>query len=130
MKFYIASSLKNAGQVRELSHLLKCAGWEHTYDWTIHLEKDIDGTVLKAIGEKELEGVKQADIVIILTPQGRGTHIELGIAIALGKQVYLCHRDASYFQFDGNTCTFYWLPQVKRLVGDTKDIARELLQLS
>ena len=36
MRFYIASSLKNYKQVRDLSHLLKNAGWEHTYDWTLN----------------------------------------------------------------------------------------------
>lgn len=36
MRFYIASSLKSYKQVRDLSHLLKNAGWEHTYDWTLN----------------------------------------------------------------------------------------------
>ena len=34
MKFYIASSLVNYEQVRDLSRLLRNAGWEHTFDWT------------------------------------------------------------------------------------------------
>lgn len=130
MKFYIASSLKNYQKVRELARLLKNAGWEHTYDWTLYCpEKEIDLETLKSIGEKEYEGIKQADVVIILTPQGRGTHTELGIAIALNKKIYLCHQDDTYFKCDDNTSTFYWLAQVIQFVGDTEDIAGELIKL-
>lgn len=73
MKFYIASSLKNYKQVRELSRLLKRAGWEYTYDWTLYCQlKEINAETLKSIGEREYEGIKQSDVVIVLTPQGRG----------------------------------------------------------
>ena len=131
MKFYIASSLKNCDQVRELSCILKNAGWEHTYDWTLHCqEKETDLAALKAIGEQEYEGVKRADVVIILTPQGRGTHTEFGMAIALNKIVYLCHHDDTYFKCDDNTTTFYWLSQVKQIVGNTEKIAGELFYSS
>lgn len=130
MKFYIASSLKNYEQVRCLSHLLTNAGWEHTYDWTLHCQvKEIDIETLKSIGEKEHEGIKRCDIVIIFTPQGRGTHTELGIGVARNKKIYLCHHDDTYFKCDDNTSTFYWLSQVNQLIGDTEDIARELLKV-
>jgi nucleoside 2-deoxyribosyltransferase len=130
MKFYIASSLRNYEQVCELSRRLKNTGWEHTYDWTIHCPvKETDTKTLKSIGEKELEGIKQSDVVIILTPQGRGTHTELGIVIALNKKIYLCHSDDTYFKCDDNTSAFYWLSQVNQLIGNTEDIARELLKL-
>ena len=129
MKFYIASSLANYEQVRSLSCLLKNAGWEHTYDWTIHCPvKELDAETLKSIGEKEFEGIKQSDVVIILTPQGIGTHTELGMAIALNKKVYLCHHDDTYFKCDGNTSAFYWLSQVKQLIGNTEEITGELLR--
>ena len=108
MKFYIASGLQNHEQVRSLAKLLKNSGWTHTYDWTSLLydrtshvsEKTTDIETLRHIGEQEYNGVKQADVVIILTPQGRGTHTEFGMAIALGKIVYLCHEDDTYFKCD------------------------------
>lgn len=128
MKFYIASSLKNYEQVRELSRLLRHAGWEHTYDWTLECQREVmTAETLKAIGEEEYEGIKQSDTVIVLTPQGKGTHVELGIAIALNKKVYLCHHDATYFKCDDNTTTFYWLPQVKRIMGNIENIADQLI---
>ena len=85
--------------------------------------------MLKAVGKKEYEGVKQADVVVVLTPQGRGTHVELGMAIALNKIVYLCHYDDTYFKCDDNTSTFYWLSQIHQFVGNAEDIASELLNL-
>lgn len=130
MKFYVSSSLKNYEQARCLSRLLKSAGWEQTYDWTLHCPvKQTDIETLKSIGEQEYEGIRQSDVVIILTPQGRGTHTEFGIAIALNKKVYLCHHDDTYFQCDDNTSAFYWLSNVNRLIGTTDYIANELLKL-
>ena len=125
---YIASKLENYEQVRCLSEKLKLADWVHTYDWTIHGSvKSTNMAALRFIGQKEFDGVKNADIVIILTPQGRGTHTEFGMAIALNKRIYLCHSDDSYFKFDDNTSSFYWLPQVTHLVGNIQDIADRII---
>ena len=119
MKFYIASKLGNHEQVKNLAGLLKLFGWEHTYDWTmVRSSKETDIETLKSIGQKEYAGVKDADIVIILTPQGRGTHVELGIAIALNKIIYICHESDEYFQCDDNTSAFYWLPNVNHFIGN------------
>ena len=118
MKFYIASKLGNHEQVRNLASLLKLSGWKYTYDWTAHVSyNEIDIDTLKSIGQKEYDGVKNADIVIVLSPQGRGTHVEPGMAIALNKVVYICHEDDKYFQCDDNTSTFYWLPNVRHFIG-------------
>lgn len=130
MKFYIASSLANYEQVQALSFLLKNAGWEHTFDWTVHCPvRRTNAEIMKTIGTKEYEGIKQADVVVILTPQGRGTHVELGMAIALNKEIYLCHHNNTYFECNDDTSTFYWLPQIHQFVGNTEDIASELLKL-
>ena len=128
VKFYIASKLENHEQVRYLADKLKAVGWTHTYDWTTHGSvKESDTETLREIGSLEYNGVKEADVVIVLTPQGRGTHTELGMAIALNKQVFLCHTDDTYFKYDDNTSAFYWLPQVTRFVGSVDDVAEMLL---
>ena len=128
MKFYIASKLENHKNVKCLAEKLKSAGWLHTYDWTVHGSvKESDVETLKEVGQLEYNGVRDADIVIVLTPQGRGTHTELGMAIALKKQVYLCHSDNTYFKCDDNTSAFYWLPQVKQFIGNINDVAEMLL---
>ena len=40
MKFYIASSLKNIENVRQVAENLKARGFQHTYDWTTHSNVD------------------------------------------------------------------------------------------
>ena len=128
MKFYIASRLGNFAQVQALSEKLKVAGWVHTYDWTTHgsvKESDVDQ--LKEVAWNEYNGVKDADVIVVLLPGGKGTHAELGMAIAFGKKVYLCHINDTYFKCDNNTCAFYWLPQVKQFVGGIDDVVGELL---
>ena len=127
MKFYIASKLENYEQVKSLASLLKLSGWEHTYDWTAHGSiKETDIETLRSVGQKECDGVRDADVVIVLTPQGRGTHVELGIAIASNKVVYICHEDDKYFQCDDNTSAFYWLPKVNHFIGSIGDLAKKL----
>jgi len=128
MKFYIASKLENHEQVRNLADLLTFSGWEHTYDWTVHGSvKETDVETLKSVGQIEYGGVKNADVVIVLTPQGRGTHVELGIALALNKVIYICHENDKYFQCDDNTSAFYWLPNVNHFVGSIEVLAEKLL---
>ena len=129
MKFYIASKLENYEQVNYLANKLKSAGWSHTYDWTVHSPvKEISIEILKEVGRMEYNGVKEADVVIVLSPQGRGTHTELGMAIAFNKRTYLCHYDNTYFNCDENTSAFYWLPQVEQLIGSIDDIADMLIK--
>jgi isopentenyldiphosphate isomerase len=127
MKFYIASKLENFEQVQDLSNLLKSFGWEHTYDWTKHGSvKESNVETLKRIGQQEFDGVNNADIVIVLTPQGRGTHVELGMAIAMNKIVYICHKDDTYFKCDDNTSAFYWLSNVRHFIGSVEKLAKKL----
>jgi len=128
MKFYIASKFENFEQVRYLAGKLKAAGWTHTYDWTVNGSvKQATAEALKGAAQKAFDGVKEADVVIVLTPQGRGTHTELGMAAALNKRIYVCHTDDTYFYCDDNTSVFYWLPNVTQLIGSTDDIARKIL---
>lgn len=119
LKFYISSRLGNRDQVRHLASRLAHSGWTQTCDWTRFDGSSAQGPDgLRGIGEREYEGVRAADVLIVMTPQGRGTHIELGMALALGKRVYIYHGDDTYFRDDDNTSAFYWLPQVRRLTGE------------
>lgn len=128
MKFYIASKLENYEQVQYLRDKLKEQRWIHTYDWTQHGSvKSISTEILKEVAEKEFQGVKDADVVIVLTPQGRGTHVELGIALALGKKVFIWHENDKYFKCTDDTSSFYWLPNVNRLSGTIDDLIKVLI---
>lgn len=119
MNFYIASKLENADNVKVVANVLKARGWKQTYDWTVHGSvQDSGEEVLTKVAEKEIHGVRESDIVIVLLPGGRGTHAELGAANITGKKVFIHAFDDSYFLQDGNTCAFYWNMNVTRVIGD------------
>lgn len=130
-KFYIASKLENAPQVRWLADRLKAQGWEHTYDWTVHGSVQGDPELCQQVSMNETDGVLEADVVIVLLAGGRGTHAELGIAIGstrLGQALVEAgvaaeiERRITIFSPDpvkdfgggGTTCAFYHHPLVER----------------
>lgn len=133
MKYYIASGLENAERVRELKKILDASGWEHTYDWTVHGSVQQDGPErLAEVADAETRGVIEADVVITLLPGGRGTHVELGMAVGELKLAYMLQAvgigevvgrriivfsETPGVDFDGwagKTCAFYHHPYVER----------------
>ncbi len=144
-KYYIASGLENFEKVRELKAVLDGAGWEHTYDWTVH-GSVCDSTPpeqrlarLNEVAALEAEGVMCADVIIVLLPGGRGTHSELGMAIGqtlLGRELEshdivsdvfrrICVFSADPerdFGTNGTTCVFYHHPLVERFTSMTEMI--------
>lgn len=119
MKFYIASKFENADMVRIVAAVLRAAGHKHTYDWTEHGSVKGQGrNRLRQVAITEVQGVLDADIVIVILPGGRGTHAELGIALAGGKRIIICSETQGPFDDSDSTCAFYWNPEVVvRCVG-------------
>lgn len=116
MKFYIGSEMKNRILVNYYVKALKEIGWKHTYNWTDNVNKEITKKNLVEYAKSEFQGIIDSDVVIILLPAGRGTHIELGMALALNKKVYLCSLTEEEFSVE-NTVVFYELPNITHLVG-------------
>ena len=116
MNFYIASSFKNIEQVRKISNELKLKGYIHTYDWTQN-EKINSFEKLATIGVKEKEAVMNSDFLVILLPAGKGSHIELGIALGLGKRIYIYSPTNEIYEYD-KTSTFYHIEGVNKFVGN------------
>ena|SRR5690606_1821632 len=114
-KFYVASSFKNINEVRLVSNLLKEKGFIQTYDWTRN-ERASTIEDLREIGIQELNAVKEADFIIVLLPAGKGSHIELGIALGQGKRIYL-HSPNNEVNNVDTTSTFYHVPEVQRCIG-------------
>lgn len=110
MKFYIASGLENAGQVAELRDILTSLGGQVTYDWTLHGSVQDQGPDrIAEVAGLEAAGVIDADMVIVLLPGGRGTHVELGMAIGNLTPVLL---HGPLVGPDGRECAFYRHPLV------------------
>jgi len=120
MKFYVASSFKNIDQVRYVSEKLKDKGFIHTYDWTQN-ERASTFEDLEEIGQKEKNAVIDADFIVILLPAGKGSHIELGIALGQGKMIYLYSPNEEVNNF-AETSTFYHLPEVEKCFGTIDEL--------
>jgi len=119
MKFYIASGFKNKDSVRYVSEKMKNKGHFHTYDWTKN-ERASTIEELKEIGQNEKNAVTEADFIVVLLPAGKGSHIELGIALGHGKKVYLYSPTEEVNNFE-TTSTFYHLPEVEIFIGTLDD---------
>ena len=128
MNFYVGSGMKNWELVNYYSKKLEEKGWKHTYNWA----KNINGneTIKDLIEYSKLEqqGIIDSDVVIILLPAGRGTHIELGMALALNKKIFLCSETKEEFSIK-NTVNFYQLPNIVRLVATANENLKEIIKL-
>ena len=120
MKFYIASSFKNIDKVRYVSKKLSEKGFIHTYDWTLN-ENVTTLEELMVIGQKETNAVIEADIVIVLLPAGKGSHVELGIAIGNSKKIYLYSSSNEVDNLE-TTSTFYQLPEIYKCIGTLEEL--------
>ena len=95
MKYYTATSLGNVEQYRRVRALFGRLGHKLTYDWDSAgpvdwevKDDDIDTSVvnLSRRSTADLKGVADANAVIVILHEqstGRGTHVELGAALAL-----------------------------------------------
>lgn len=126
MKFYIGSSFSNISQVRELAAFLKEQGFRQTYDWTSNSPAE-DAEELRSIAEAEFAAVKEAGFVVILLPAGKGSHIELGLALGFGKRVYL-YAGEDLKEHPAEASTFYFLQQVIHLSGTFQELKKELIK--
>lgn len=106
-KIYIASSWKNAVEVRKLSIVLQKEGHQ-VYDFTDeskHFSFNLNEIAnrdeveyvdfLKTIPESKMAfnvdkgGIDWADTVIMLQPSGRSSHLELGYGVGKGKEGFI-----------------------------------------
>ncbi|WP_409274601.1 nucleoside 2-deoxyribosyltransferase [Neobacillus sp. SCS-31] len=120
MRFYIAASLNNRDRVRYVSKELKVRGFIQTYDWTVN-EKIATLEELREIGQKETNAVMESDFVVVLLPAGKGSHIELGIAIGNRKKIYLYSSDNEVDNLE-TTSTFYHLPEIQKCFGTLDEL--------
>lgn len=131
VSFYIASGLENAKQVSGLAHMLKLSDYRHTYDWTQHGSvQDCGSEEIAIVSELEYNGVKDADAVIVILPGGRGTHTELGIALAdTNKKVILCAENEYQLFENERTCSFYYNSNVTRVIGRPDEWLYKIIEI-
>lgn len=119
--------MKNCDLVNYYSKALKENGLEQTYDWTLFSGGDASRKDLIKYAESESQSVADSDFVVILLPAGRGAHIELGMALALNKTVFLCSHSREEFSYK-NTVAFYELPNIIKLVGTADENINKIIK--
>ena len=131
MKYYIASSLNNSEQVNLAAAALK--KHNRTYDWTLHGDVRSQGSDrLSSVSVNELRAVEDADFVLVLLPGGKGTHTELGAALAHKRKVLLWSSSGEEFNCVGScehVCAFYFHPAAERLVCPFESLLERLRTL-
>ncbi len=120
---YIASRLENAAQVRALRDALAPHGVHLTYDWTTHGSVQRAGVArMREVAQQETAGVRHARVLVALLPGGRGTHVEIGIALGLLIPVLLVGEQPGPYD-----CAFYHHPLVERVAPEA--VERRVLEL-
>jgi nucleoside 2-deoxyribosyltransferase len=119
-RFYLATRKDRSTEADRLSQALTAHGWERTYTWAALDPANTDGFAEVAL--KEIAGVRDADVLIVLLPGGFGTHVEIGAALALGKQVILHAPDQKILETPYR-CIFHYYPGVKILISREIDVA-------
>lgn len=126
-RFYIGSGIKNFEAVERYAKTLKENGWKQTYNWVEEINGDVTRENMRKYANLEKQGIEESDVVIILLPAGRGSHIELGMALALSKKLFLCAEREEDFSLP-NTVAFYELPNVVKLVGTEEENIKRILE--
>lgn len=129
MRFYISTGLPNFARANELAKVLIARGHEQTHDWTISGDVRRDGpAAMSEVAFNELRAVRDAELVVLLLPGGKGTHTELGMAIATrsNKRIILWNETEDAFASDERTCTFYFHPSIERVVCPFEELLRRL----
>lgn len=118
MKLYVASSFLNKENARTAMDMLENAGHTITSDWTKNvLEPTVRDLAKESV--KDLQGVKDADVFILLWPGRLGSAGELGAALALGKTAILVGG------IDRNTNVYFNHP-LASIVGTITDAIKHL----
>jgi nucleoside 2-deoxyribosyltransferase-like protein len=118
-RYYLSTRKDRSSQAAPILEALKARGWERTFVWKDEGGSSPDGYAEAALAE--LEGVREADVLIVLLPGGFGTHVEIGAALALGKPVILHAPDQKTLETP-YLCIFHYHPSVKLLVSEPVDI--------
>jgi len=118
VRFYIASTLSNADQAEDVAAYLRARGWIQTFNWAeLPVQTDIDQLPITA--DLELEGVMDADILFLLMPARRGSHIEMGAALAAGIPVVILSTSIEDVYDNGRPVSFYYHPLVAEHIIDS-----------
>ena len=127
---YVAgASSERAERAKPVMQALTNAGFRITHDWTeacdMHGANNEHGTLsaeeLAACAYADLNGVRTADILVLLAPEkpSTGAWAELGIALMSGCRIFIAGPC--------DQCIFTWLPQCQKF-GTDEELVRFLTE--
>ncbi len=120
MNIYVAGGLELIDVARKLiTFLAAVPGITITYDWTQHGSvQGLGPGRYREVATREAQGVLDADLVIAI-PGGKGTHVEMGIAIGRGIPIMLLDPNSLLWKTDlTRDCVFHFHPLVSRIEVD------------
>jgi len=109
MKVYVATSFTEAPLAKTVMEALEIDGHHITHNWTNENASGLQGDELTKYLTRcalaDVDGVERCDVLLLLNnPKCRGAYTELGMAIALKKQVIVVWNLVSpniFFQVPG-----------------------------
>ncbi len=136
MIFYVAAAWSDRARAGDLITKLEARGHTCVYNWTTQdeqLGKDIATMTLISIAE--VGAVRDCDVFVLLLPGARGSHVELGVALATREQggpgplVYVIGSPEDRTGPYGVPCGFHHLADrqfasVEEFLGDWRVLAR------
>ena len=130
-RVYIATGLAHAARAQLVRDALIGAGWDISYDWTTHGRVSGDAR-MRQVAIDEINGVTTAHAVVAILPGYRGTHVEIGAAIAAGVPVFLFEPNGvpADGPWTSGTTSFYHHPYVRRFSWrDDADLAARVCEV-
>ncbi len=112
MQVYVAGRFHHQDHVTRVMDRVRDAGHQLTTDWTQHDPikpyKDNPETS-RAYAKEDVNGAEEADVFILIANEtGRGSHAELGVALATNTEHIYVIGDKRH------NCMFYYHPDVKQ----------------
>jgi nucleoside 2-deoxyribosyltransferase len=117
--FYLSTQKDRNAEAFPLLEALRTNGWERTFDWADREASNESEYADLAVAE--IAGIRDADVVIVILPGGRGTHVEIGAALAMGKPVFI-HAPNRKILETPYPCAFHYHPTVKLLFSERLDV--------
>lgn len=137
MKYYIATGLEYITEHNKIRNFLNSLGHEITYDWTAHGSVKSEGKGrLQEVAILETVGVIESDFVVVILHRpsehnlARGTHYELGAAVAIGRDVIIYSSKEEQTLIHDNPCAFYYHPKVKRWVSGFAQLSDAIIDIN
>lgn len=129
-KVYVGASLAEKETAKSIINKFIAIGFTITYDWTTH-GRLTDVQELKECCYKEIGGVQDCDLFFMYFPARFGTHVELGIALALNKKIILVvdKTNPGFATSNFEEKTFYQADSIVRFdnIEDGVNYAKNLL---